>query len=129
MLGSLIDTDWGNPRLRYFVQEVSKWEHSCLAVLADGYFRHTMFKKPGVDLWAWAVEWNCRLRVFGLYGHEHARNDFVGAMPKTPPDMMVGDTTNGFAMRIDTPLPDEEDLLFAVPDGFEMRAFAAPHWR
>lgn len=129
MLGQLIDADWGNPRLRYFMDETSRWERTCLTILADGYFRHVMFQKPGDELFAWAVEWNGRLRVFGLYGDETLREAFTSAMPTLRADLSVGDQINGIVMRIDTPLPGDEDVLFALPAGFEERTFTAPHWR
>jgi hypothetical protein len=129
MLGQLTEADWGNPRLRYFTNETARWERVCLTVLADGYFRHAMFKRPGAELWAWALEWNARLRIFGLYGDEGERAAFESSLPTVPLALMVGDQVNGFALRVDTPLNDDEDVLFAVPDGYEERPYANPHWR
>lgn len=130
MLGQLIDADWGNPRMRHFVAAARAWDTCCIVNLADGYFRHAMFKMADHDLWAWALEWNGRLRVFGLYGEPAPRDSFVAGMPAVSADFSHGDTTNGFAMRVDTPLgPDEDDMLFAPPDGFDERRFSTPHWR
>jgi len=129
MLGQLINADWGNPRMRHFMAEIAAWEPSCLAVLADGYFRHTMRKEPDADLWAWALEWNGRLRVFGLYGETELRDEFISRMPKLVPDLSYGDTTNGLVMRYDTPLSEGEDDLFEIPHDLDERAHAEPHWR
>jgi hypothetical protein len=129
MLGQLINADWGNPRIQHFIEETASWEPSCLAILADGYFRHMMRKMPDADLWAWALEWNGRLRVFGLYGVAEQRDAFVAGMPVQQADLSYGDTTNGFAMCYDTPLAEEEDRLFGLPPGFGDRGFASPHWR
>ena len=128
MLGQLIDADWGNPRLRHFTTTARTWETCCVVNLADGYFRHAMFMHPKANLWAWALEWNGRLRVFGLFGEAAAQEAFVAGLPEVRADFGHGDTTNGFVMRVDTPL-GEDDLLFATPDGFEELPFARPHWR
>jgi hypothetical protein len=129
MLGQLVNADWGNPLMRHFMAETAHWEPSCVVVLADGYFRHVMRKKPDSDLWAWALEWNERLRVFGLYGESDPREDFVASMPALRADLSYGDTTNGLVVRYDTSLSEEEDSLFALPDDFDVRTYAQPHWR
>ncbi|HEX8585464.1 MAG TPA: HNH endonuclease signature motif containing protein [Allosphingosinicella sp.] len=130
MLGQVTNGDWGNPRLRRFTAQVRAWEPNCIVNMADGYFRHAMFQKPGSELWAWALEWNGRLRVFGLYGEAGERQAFSRALPPVQADFGAGDTTNGFFLRVDTPLADDEDdPLFATPDGFEDQTFAGPHWR
>lgn len=128
-LGHLIDTDWGNPRLRHFMKETAGWEPICVTVLAEGYFRHVSRKHPTLELRSWAIEWNGRLRVFGLYGDAAAREAFVRAMPKVHADFSCGDTTNGFACRVDTPIGDEDDVLFDLPEDFSERPHASPNWR
>lgn len=130
MLGQLTRPDWGNPRLRHFTAITREWDCINLMNMADGYFRHAMFKAPDVELWAWALEWNERLRVYGLYGEAEAKDRFAADMPAVPVDFRSGDTTNGFMFRIETPIgDDEDDLLFAAPDGLAERPFAPPHWR
>lgn len=130
MLGQLTKADWGNPRLRHFTSVMQSWDCCCVVAMADGYFRHAMFKMPGTDLWAWALEWNDRLRIFGLYGDPEEREVFEAGLPVVPADFSHGDTTDGFAMRVNTPLrEDEDDILFATPDGFVDRPFTTPHWR
>jgi len=129
MLGQLIDADWGNPRLRSFMEKISTWERTCLMVLADGYFCHVMFKNPDVDLWAWALQWNGRLRVFGLYGEESEREAFCSAMLTPKADLSCGDEVNGFVMRVDTPISDEDDILFNSPSDMDTRPLAPKHWR
>lgn len=130
MLGQLTNADWGNPQLRHFVATVRTWDTCCVVDLADGYFRHAMFKMPHADLWGWALEWNARLRVFGLFGDAARRDAFEAGMPEVHADFSYGDTTNGCVVRVDTPLnEDEDDPLFATPDGFEEQTFAPPHWR
>ena len=129
MLGYLFDADWGNPRLRHFMETTSVWERVFVSVLAEGYFKHTMFKKPGAQFWAWAIEWNGRSRVFGLYGSEAERNAFEAGMPTLKADFGFGDTINGVFTRVETPLADEEDVLFDVPFEFDSLKHAAPHWR
>jgi hypothetical protein len=129
MLGKLTNGDWGNPRMRDFMAETSAWDPTCLTVLADGYFCHVMRKQPDADLWAWALEWNGRLRVFGLYGEPDARDRFAAGLPEHPMDFGYGDTTNGLAVRYDTGLSRDEDILFSLPAGFDPRSFAERHWR
>ena len=129
VLGWLTRDDWGNPRLRHFMDQISAWEVVGLVAAADGYFRHVMRKCPQAELWAWAVEWNERLRVFGIYGATPAREAFSAAMPRVRPDLSWGDTTNDFAMHWETPLPESEDRLFECPTSALNQEFAAPHWR
>nr|WP_087575890.1 hypothetical protein [Sphingomonas sp. CDS-1] len=83
----------------------------------------------GSELASWAVEWNGRLRVFGLYGPAAEREAFVAALPKEAVDFVWGDTTNGFAWRTETPLAEADDLLFDLPGNWEERPFSPPHWR
>ncbi|HEX5184655.1 MAG TPA: hypothetical protein VFW19_16085 [Allosphingosinicella sp.] len=129
MLGYLTKDDWGNPQLRHFMNEIQNWELVGLVAAADGYFRHTMHRRLDGNLWAWAVEWNERMRVFGVYGAQAARNEFLERMPAIRPDLGYGDTTNGFFMRWETALPDEDDVLFDAPAEALQREFARPHWR
>lgn len=129
VLGQLFDADWGNPRLRHFAEETSHWERVCTMIFADGYFKHAMFKRTNTDLWAWVLEWNNRLRVFGIYGGTAERDAFASEMPIPRADISVGDSINGFAIRFDTPLSEHENDIFAIPEIFEELSFAAPHWR
>jgi hypothetical protein len=128
-LGHLTRDDWGNPQIGHFTNATRAWEPTCAAILADGYFRHEMRKKPGAELYSWVVEWNERLRVYGLYGDASERDAFVANLPRLTADLSYGDTTNGFAMRTETPLVEEDDLLFDLPADFADRPHAAPHWR
>lgn len=127
--GFLTKEDWGNPHIVAFTAATRAWEPVCTTVLADGYFRHEMRKMPGADLWSWAIEWNGRLRVYGLYGAPALRGPFAAELPRLSADFSHGDTTNGFFMRYETPLADEDDQLFELPDDFAERPFAAPYWR
>ena len=129
VLGHLIEADWGNPRIRHFMTDTSAWEPICIAILADGYFRLVLRKHPTLELRSWALEWNGRLRVFGVHGEEGARDAFAAGMPKVRPDFIWGDTTNGFATRIDTPISDEDDDLFDPPRDFADRPYTAGHWK
>lgn len=128
-IGHLTKEDWGNPRITAFAAATRSWEPVCTAVLADGYFRHEMRRKPDSELASWAVEWNGRYRVFGLYGPVGERDAFVAALPDEQVDFAWGDTTNGFAWRAETPIADEDDQLFDLPDDWDDRPFATPHWR
>ena len=128
-LGQFTMDDWGNPQLRHFMDVTADWEPTCVTLHAAGYFCHIMRRKPGSDLRSWALEWNGRLRIIGLYGSAEERDDFVATLPRLAADFSYGDTTNGFAMRYETPLSDEDDRLFALPEDFADRPFAAPHWR
>lgn len=129
MFGQLANADWGNPRMRHFMAAMETWDPSCLVVMADGYFCHVMRKRPDADLWGWAVEWNGRLRIFGLYGAAVARDDFIAGLPGLAMDVSYGDTTNGIAIRYDTALPPDEDTLFALPEGFDRKSLSPQHWR
>ena len=130
MLDSMISSDWGNPALRYFTETVEIWQAVCMTAMADGYFRIIIRKNPAADVYAWALEWNDRMRVFGLCCDHEARDAFVAGCPRNHALFSYGDTTNGFALAEDTPLADSEiDRLFTVEGLAEPASYAAPHWR
>lgn len=130
MLDYMIQSDWGNPALAYFTDETISWELQSFYVLADGYFRLAVRKKPDADLYAWALEWNCRMRVFGLHGAKAEREAFLAARPPIPALFRYGDTIDGFAMCEDTPLAEgEEDRLFTIDAVLDGVNYAVPHWR
>jgi hypothetical protein len=129
MLDYLTKDDWGNAGLRHFMTAISGWELVGVVAAADGYFLYMMRKHRVFELWAWAIEWNERLRVFGIYGQDSVRESFTQEMPRLEPDFAYGDTNNGFAMRWETPLSDEEDILFGFPASAIEQEFASPHWR
>lgn len=130
MLDYMIEADWGNPVLAYFTDETVGWDLQSFYELADGYFRKIVRKKPGTDLYGWALEWNCRMRIFGLFGDQAERETFLAGRPPIPALYKYGDTTNGFAATEDTPLAEgAADRLFAIGDVQAASGYAAPHWR
>jgi hypothetical protein len=128
VLGHFMKCDWGNPQLLHFAAETAAWEITCLAKFADGYFGHLTRKKPNANLCSWVLEWNEQLRVIGLYGDEGEQRSFVDGMPPLSV-FSYGDTTNGIAMRYETPIAHNLDDLFATNGMSDDLAFSSPHWR
>lgn len=104
-------SDWGNERLAAFADMTKDWEHRVHALGADGYFKIMIRRAPGERaLWAWAVEWNARLRNVGFFGDEAAAKEAEAVLPK----LKVKSVPGGYlAHRREVPLDEEADILFA----------------
>lgn len=107
--------DWGNPRLRWFMDKVRDWDLRMHAIGADTFFKLIIRRCPqGREVWAWAVEWNHSMRVVGFAGREDAVTDVAADAPELAFDVVHEGPAEWVRMRTDVPLPAEEDDLFSV---------------
>ena len=121
--------DWGNPKLESFANKTKQWEPLLHLVMADGYIRG-LEKKSADGVRCWALEWNESYRCFGVWGDKEKCQEFLESLEKPKMDMMVGDTTNGWAYRIETPIAEENDTLFSPPENFDdLEVLENPHWK
>jgi hypothetical protein len=104
--------DWGNDRLRYFMNTTRDWDPRFVLTGRETFFK-TMIRRRLPDmLWSWAVEWNQSFRIIGFYGDENLVDAALDALPvlKSKPVLKAPDRY--FRMREETALPDSEDVLF-----------------
>lgn len=107
--------DWGNPVARSMLSTMGKWSPCVHALGADGYFGIAIRRAPGDSpLWAWAVEWNCNYRVFGLFGDEQRVLDAKNLLPKLSHQRIEIGPGRTMLIREDTPLAAEDDTLFVL---------------
>ena len=107
-------TDWGNPTMRGFAEQIKLWPNRFWHIGAEGFFKALIRRAPGdVDLWAWVLEWNANYRVAGFFGDEGSARRTHASLPD-PGSKPVDATTR---YRIEQALPESEDTLFADPSG------------
>jgi hypothetical protein len=115
-LHGAIKTDWGNPIHRHFMQEVEKWDYRLIVSTADGYFRAAIRKHPAEECWSWAVEWNSCYRLVGFFGDEKVALALISQMPKLQVHSVLESDRDSIRVRADTPISEDEDVLFALPE-------------
>ncbi|TFW13369.1 HNH endonuclease [Massilia arenosa] len=108
-------SDWGNPINLHFMRTVEKWDYRLIVTTADGYFHATIRRHPTEDLWAWAVEWNRSYRVLGFFGGERAAVEIASTFPQLYAEAVYESGSEWVRMRIETPLAEAVDTLFANP--------------
>jgi hypothetical protein len=103
-------SDWGNPMARELVKRTRCWEARCVINTARGYFRAELRRSPpdSEPAYFWAVEWNTNVRVLGVIGEPDRPNPVERDLP-TPQISWVSEDTG---IRVETVLPEDEDLLF-----------------
>lgn len=107
-----VRSDWGNPTHKAFMNEVIQWEPRLIATGADGYFQVAIRRRYTSICWSWALEWNNKYRVFGLFGEPETVKEVVKALPKVELVSFPLGETSWFAFRAETPLADEDDKMF-----------------
>jgi hypothetical protein len=113
--------DWGNVRVKAFMETVRDWEHRLLGTgLAGGYFQAIIRKEPSQrPFWSWALEWNKTLRLMGFMGEDaESLEKFAAKLPIPTWDKYwqtdSPDQGQSFSrIRLETPLSPDEDKLFA----------------
>jgi len=109
--------DWGNVRARYFMDTVGDWEPLLILSGAEGHFRIAIGRQPGVDCWSYAVEWNEAYRLMFFIGIDEVLEPLARAMPEFKfHDHKGFDGKVAFRMRLDVPLPEEDDDMFQILD-------------
>jgi hypothetical protein len=107
--------DWGNSRLLWFMDLVRNWDPRMNAIGADGFFKLMIRKMTGgPNVWAWAVEWNCEMRVTGFAGDVAKIEEIAKTAPSLPVQRQDVGPDEWVAFRTDQALSEGEDDLFAV---------------
>lgn len=107
-----VRSDWGNSTLLAFADEVRKWAPRLWLDAAEGYFRAIICRAPSDSpLWGWALQWNKNYRVIGLAGTPDSMRSFASRLPKLTMTQLNPTTR----IRVEVPLGDREDKLFAEP--------------
>lgn len=107
--------DWGNPRMRWFMDLVRDWDLRIHAIGADTFFKIIIRRHPdGKEVWAWALEWNHSIRVVGFAGDEAAVYAVASEAPEVPLDTVHEEPGKWLRMRVDVPIADSDDDLFTV---------------
>lgn len=118
--------DWGNPQMRWFMDLVRDWDLRLHAVGADGFFKMIIRRHPdGREVWAWALEWNHGLRFIGFHGDEADVQNLCNGIPPLQFTVLKDEPEHKMRVRVDIPLPEDEDNLFTQREGVDM-AGAAP---
>jgi len=107
--------DWGNARMRGFMELTRDWEHRVLAGGAEGFFKLCIRRLTGVDVWSWAVEWNQSFRLIGFLGAEEEVMKVANGLPKLQVQQMVERPGSEVRFRLEEPLDEADDSLFAYP--------------
>lgn len=106
-------TDWGNEIHRYFMERTQLWSPRALGFTAEKFFKVAIRRHPGRKLWSWALEWNANLRVIGLVGDPVAAEEEIIALPKLKTNVVARSERALFRGRVEVPLKDDDDTLFA----------------
>lgn len=108
--------DWGNPHLRWFEAKTADWALRLFSITADGFYKVWIRKKPDAELWAWAIEWNQNFRLAGFFGDEATARMLAKTAPILDFSTVHESASEYFRMRIEVPLTEEDDRLFAFTD-------------
>lgn len=108
-------TDWGNPVHRAFMKQVAGWDTRLHAIAANEYFKLTVRRHPSEYLYAWALEWNAQLRLFGCFGDPAVAQEIERALPPLEMVKIAESETRWVQYRIEQALPEEEDIMFDPP--------------
>jgi hypothetical protein len=107
--------DWGNPSMRWFMERIRDWDLRLCAIGADTFFKIHIRRHPeDKKVWAWALEWNHSIRVFGFCGDETEIDNVVSKMPDLKFEVVHEVENEWMRMRRDVPLPEPDDDLFTV---------------
>lgn len=106
--------DWGNIRQRSFARRVQSWPHRFWTVTANGHFKAVIRRKPHIEMWAWALEWNNNLRNIGFFGNEEALRSELSLLPHVPMEEMRNESGHVLRFRSEVRLPEHEDVLFSL---------------
>lgn len=108
--------DWGNAQLRFFMDLTANWDPRVHAITADGYFKMAIKKHPQALAWSFAVEWNESYRIVGFFGDTETLLGLRDRVPSLPMVTIPGQGADFMRYRQEVPLPEEDDVLFDVPD-------------
>jgi hypothetical protein len=116
LLASSSEVDWGSKRLRWFCDTTKGWTPVLRADIADAYFKIVLRRYGDERLWSWALEWNCSMRVAGLYGDSRLIESFVCQIPDAASAFVHEQGNEIFVARQSIPITTDEDMLFSWDD-------------
>jgi hypothetical protein len=120
-LAAVRKADWGNPQMRWFMDATKAWPWRVHAIGADGYFAiATRRMSETDDLWSWALEWNQNFRLVGFFGREDLLTELEKSIPLLEMTTVHEAPGRTLRYRIETPLADADDTLFAPPESIEL---------
>jgi hypothetical protein len=111
-IGYALRSDWGNARLRAFMEAVVGWEPRALGDCASGYFRVAIRKHPEAVCWSWAMEWNKNVRIAGFMGDETVAQELVDALPRPQATVIERSGSDYKALRLEQALAEADDAMF-----------------
>jgi len=113
----ILKSDWGNPIQRAFAAQIATWDYRLVLNTAGGYFRALIRRHPTKECWAWAVEWNDAYRLVGYLGDLSAAQELANQLPSLDtPTVVKAPDGSLLRIRVEQPLPDEDDILFVTGD-------------
>ena len=78
-----------------------------------GLYQFTIRREPnGVELWAWALEWNQNVRLVGIFGSTAEVIAAIERLPRPATKTMVASDKTILRCGAESPLPSDEDFLF-----------------
>lgn len=105
--------DFGNVVQIAFAQRTASWDYRLMLTTAGGYFRVAIRRHPEGEAWSFALEWNDQYRLIGFFGDEGICFSEADRLPRF--QALVSSDANGnrFAIRVETQLTEDNDILFA----------------
>jgi hypothetical protein len=104
--------DWGNERVRYFMEMTKAWDTRFVLKGKEAFFQAVIRRKMPDLLWSWAVEWNKSFRIFGFYGNEKLVGEGLKELPLLKTRSLLEEPDKFVRMRTEVPLSETDDSLF-----------------
>tara|TARA_R110002073_G_scaffold120601_2_gene262695 strand:- start:33928 stop:34836 length:909 start_codon:yes stop_codon:yes gene_type:complete len=114
-VGNANRMDWGNDQMRWFMGATDEWDPRLKLVTADGYFKKSIRRDPsGLEVWAWALEWNQNQRVIGFAGKRECLDVMAEDLPMLRTTTIAQSPGRFVRYRKEIPLEPEDDTLFRL---------------
>lgn len=114
-LHEALRSDWGNPVQIAFMNNLSTWEHRLCAIGADGFFKIMIKRHPSAECWAWALEWNQKLRLIGFFGDKETAESVVETFESGRVHQIPQGPNHHVGLREEVAVREEDDKMFVQP--------------
>lgn len=111
-----IQTDWGNPVQRSFMESVTEWEPRFLGIGAEGFFKVIIRRHPSSICWSWGLEWNKKYRIIGFLGEQEIAQKIVNTFLPIGAVTLAQGPNDYIKIKEDQALEEKDDLLFLWPE-------------